>query len=186
MRTFIAIDLDPAIKRNLSGFVARLKTLSSKNISWVREQGMHLTLKFLGDIEESQVSAIKSLISSISNKYPRFPLTVKGTGYFPANTKFLRVLWAGVEEQPVLTSLQRELETELEKLGFAKEKRAFHPHLTLGRVRAPSNLIDILKMLENNRTADFGQMTVRKITFFESRLKPTGAEYAALAEDELS
>ena len=186
MRTFIAIDLDPVIKRNLSDFLGRLKKLGPKNISWVREEGMHLTLKFLGEIEEAQAAPVKNVTGSLSKTYSRFPMAVKGTGYFPANPKYIRVLWAGVEEQPALMSLQKELESELEKLGFAREKRAFHPHLTLGRVRTPSNLKEILEELEKNKTADFGQMTVEKITFFESKLRPSGAEYTALAQSELS
>jgi len=186
MRTFIAIALDPVIKKNLSDFLGRLKKLGPKNISWVREEGMHLTLKFLGEIEDAQVSPIKNITGSVSKKYPRFPLTVRGTGFFPANPKYLRVLWVGVEEQPALMGLQRELESELEKLGFAREKRAFHPHLTLGRVRTPSNLSEILEELETNKIAAFGAMTVQKITFFQSQLKPSGAEYTALSESELS
>jgi 2'-5' RNA ligase len=186
MRTFIAIDLDPVIKRNLTDFLGRLKKLGPKNISWVREEGMHLTLKFLGEIEESQASPISKILCSVSKKCPRFSLSVRGTGYFPANPKYLRVLWVGVEEQPVLMGLQNELESELEKLSFAREKRTFHPHLTLGRVRAPSNLNEVLEELEKNKITVFGTMTVQKITFFQSRLKPSGAEYTALAECELS
>ncbi len=186
MRTFIAIELDPAVKRNLTNFLGRLKKLGPKNISWVREEGMHLTLKFLGEIEDAQASPVKNVIGSISKTYPGFPLAVKGTGYFPANPKYIRVLWAGVEEHPTLMSLQKELESELEKLGFAREKRVFHPHLALGRVRTPSNLKENLEEHEKNKTAVFGQMTVEKITFFESRLRPSGAEYTALARSELS
>ena len=186
MRTFIAIALDPVIKKNLSDFLGRLIKLGPKNISWVREEGMHLTLKFLGEIKDAQVSIIKNITNSVSKKYPRFPLIVRGTGYFPANPKYLRVLWVGVEEQPALMGLQKELESELDKLGFPREKRAFHPHLTLGRVRAPSNLKEILEELEKNKMAALGEMSVQKITFFQSRLKPTGAEYTALAESELS
>lgn len=186
MRTFIAVELDPVIKRNLSDFLGRLKELGPKNISWAREEGMHLTLKFLGEIEESQASSIQNILGTVSKKYLRFPLAVQGTGYFPANPKYVRVLWVGIEEQPILIGLQKELESELEKLGFAREKRAFHPHLTLGRVRFPSNLDEILKELEKNKAAVFGEMTVHKITFFQSRLKPSGAEYTALAESELS
>jgi 2'-5' RNA ligase len=186
MRTFIAVEFDPVIKRNLSDFLGRLKKLGPKNISWVREEGMHLTLKFLGEIEESQSSTIRDIISAVSKKRLRFPLTVKGAGFFPANPKYIRVLWVGVEDQPILIGLQKELESELEKLGFAREKRTFHPHLTLGRVRAPSNLKEILEELEKNKTAVFGEMTVQRITFFQSRLKPSGAEYTALAECELS
>jgi 2'-5' RNA ligase len=185
MRTFIAIDLEPKIKKNLIDFLAGLKQLGQKNISWVRQEGMHLTLKFLGEIDETQVALIKEFLNSTLRNYGRFPLAVTGTGFFPSNPKYLRVLWVGVEEQPALMSLQRELESGLENLGFPREKRAFHPHLTLGRVRAPSNLRDVLDELEKHKNSAFGEMSVQKITFFQSTLKPSGAEYTVLAEFDL-
>jgi 2'-5' RNA ligase len=182
MRTFIAIDLDPEVKKTLTDFLARLKQLGQKNVSWARQEGMHLTLKFLGEIDETQVTPIKDVLNLILKNYGRFPLAVTGTGFFPSNPKYLRVLWVGVEEQPALMGVQREIESELEKMGFPREKRAFHPHLTLGRVRVPSNLKDILDEMEKHKNSAFGKMSVQKITFFQSTLKPSGAEYTALAE----
>lgn len=186
MRTFIAIELDPEVKKSLTDFLARLKQLGPKNISWVRQEGMHLTLKFLGEIDETQVTPIKDVLNSILKNYSRFPMAVTGTGFFPSNPKYLRVLWVGVEEQPALMSLQLELESGLEKMGFLREKRAFHPHLTLGRVRVPSNLKEILDEMENHKNSTFGDMSVQKITFFQSTLKPSGAEYTVLAEFSLA
>ncbi len=185
MRTFIAIDLAPPIKDELSNFIQKLAAISS-NIKWVKRNGMHLTLKFLGEIEEDKLDEIKSCLSEISKDHASFSLQLKGTGTFPPGKKKPRVLWIGIEENKKLIILQSDIEKKLSKLGFLPEKRLFHPHLTLGRVKIGSQLGKIMAYMEKNREKSFGQMEVKKITFFRSILKPTGAEYQALAEFELS
>lgn len=186
MRTFIAIDLDPEIKKTLADFVSRLKKTGPKNIGWVQEKGMHFTLKFLGQTDDAQDAPIMDLLKAITAKYGCFQMALRGTGYFPPNPKYLRVIWVGVEDQPILSALQREIESGLEKLGFPREKRAFHPHLTLGRVRFPADLKPVLDELEKDKETLFGEMRVQKITFFQSQLKPTGAEYTVLGESGLT
>ena len=186
MRTFIAIDLDPGIKRTLSDFLRRLKKLAPRNISWIREPGMHLTLKFLGEIDESQVSLITRLMNDIGAASAAFPLKLKGTGFFPPQAKIPRVLWIGMEEQPAILDLVENLVSGLERLGFAREERPFHPHLTLGRIKHASGLQEAIAEMEKNRETAFGEMVVDKIILFKSILKPTGAEYSILGESPLS
>ncbi|MGD8535642.1 MAG: RNA 2',3'-cyclic phosphodiesterase [Candidatus Aminicenantes bacterium] len=187
MRTFIAINLDPEIKKALSQFVSELNARSPerRGIRWVRPEAMHLTLKFLGEINEEKVPRIESVLKRISEKHGPFPLRVKGTGYFPPKSKNPRVLWVAVEEVDNLKRLQSHLEEEMESLGFPKERRTFHPHLTLGRVKTISNIKETLHFLETHRDKNFGEMEAKKITFFRSVLKPTGAEYSVLSEFEL-
>lgn len=184
MRTFIAIDLDSQLKKNLSLLIAKLNT-GTKNIKWVGEEGMHLTLKFLGEISEEKVQNIKDILKKISTQVTSFPLKLKGTGFFPPNKKNPRVLWIGVEEEPTLGNLQDRVEGELDRIGFPREKRKFHPHLTLGRVKSPSHIQEIMNELERQRESSFGEMIVKKMTFFQSTLKPSGAEYTVLSEFEL-
>jgi 2'-5' RNA ligase len=184
MRTFIAIDLDREIKERLTSLIQELDKVSKK-IKWVRKEGMHLTLKFLGEIEEKKIPEVESILKDISSTSPPFLLSLKGTGTFPRGRKTPRVLWVGIEESQGLKDLQSKLEEELEKRGFPREKREFHPHLTLGRVRRHSYLGGILSSLENNKEYDFGEMEVKKISFFQSVLKPTGAEYKILLEFDL-
>ena len=184
MRTFIAINLNEEIKERLYFFLLELKRVS-QNIKWVKKEGMHLTLKFLGEIGEEKRMKIESVLKAISQKYSPFPLRLEGTGTFPTGKKNPRVIWVRIEGNQSLKSLQVELEDELEKLGFPKEKREFHPHLTLGRVKIPSYLGGVLSHLERERETCFGEMKVHKITFFQSILKPTGAEYKALSEFRL-
>jgi 2'-5' RNA ligase len=184
MRTFIAIDLDPEIKKTLSLLVDELDK-GHKNIRWIKPEGMHLTLKFLGEIGREKVPEIENILNIVSKKYRPFLLKFKGTGSFPPGMKNPRVLWVGIEEEETLTALQAQLEAELEKLGFPRERRQFHGHLTLGRVKSLFNLKETLLVLEKYRDRNFGEMKAEKISFIQSTLKPTGAEYSTLSEFKL-
>ena len=183
MRTFIAINLNPEIKNTLIHLIEELDK-GHKNIRWVRREGMHLTLKFLSEIGREKVQEIENVLKMISKEYEPFVLKFKGTGSFPPGKKNPRVLWIGIEEEETLRALQSQLEEELEKLGFPREQRKFHPHLTLGRVKSSFNLRETLLLLEKYRERNFGEMKAEKITFFQSILKPTGAEYSVLSEFE--
>ncbi|MEW5900562.1 MAG: RNA 2',3'-cyclic phosphodiesterase [Acidobacteriota bacterium] len=181
MRTFIAIDLDAKLKENLESLIAALRPLA-KNVRWVNTSGMHLTLKFLGEIPETDESRIAGILTSVAKRHSPFRLALQGAGTFPPGGKNPRVLWVGVAENPALQALQEEVEKEMEKIGFEREKRAYRPHLTVGRVKFPSPLDRLLVELENRRDQSFGEMRVRKITFFRSILHPAGAEYKPLEE----
>lgn len=187
MRTFIAINLDQELKETLSQLIEELKRQdpARKSVRWVNQQAMHLTLKFLGEIDENRVKQIETVLERVSDGSRTFTMKIIGTGYFPPDKKNPRVLWLGIEEEESLKTLQSRLEEEMENLGFPKEKREFHPHLTLGRVKIPSNLREIMLHLEKYGSQEFGEMEVRKITFFKSVLKPAGAEYSVLSEFEL-
>lgn len=181
MRTFIAIDLEKDIKDRLSSFLQELHKVS-RDIKWVKKEGMHLTLKFLGEVEEKRIPEIESSLKDISRKFSPFVIRFRGTGTFPPGRKNPRVVWVGIEENKAFVAMQARMEEEMEKWGFAKEKREFHPHLTLGRIKTHSYLGGIFPLLEKNRESDFGEMEVNKITFFQSLLKPTGAEYSVISE----
>ncbi len=184
MRTFIAIDLEPEIKKTLSVLIGELDK-GHKNVRWVKREGMHLTLKFLGEISGDKVPEIEDILKAISKKFEIFPLKFKGTGSFPPGMKNPRVLWVGTEEEETLAALQALLEEELEKLGFPRERRKYHAHLTLGRVKSLFNIQETVSLLEKYRDRNFGEMKVKKISFIQSTLKPTGAEYSILSEFEL-
>lgn len=182
MRAFIAIDLAPEIKTILESLIRSVRK-NAGGVTWVKTEAMHLTLKFLGDIPEDSVETVKALLEKLAGTRRAFPLRLKGTGTFPPGGKMrARVLWAGVEEGPELMELQAVLETECEKLGFTREDRAFHPHLTLGRVKSSDGLEPVLRELERYRETDLGGMTVVRLTFFQSVLGPSGPEHGVLAE----
>ena len=184
MRTFIAIELDNTIKDNVSELIQKLDT-GGRNIRWVKPQGMHLTLKFLGDVSEDKNTKVKSVLGSIATDYSRFPLSLKGTGTFPPAARIPRVVWIGIEKNEFLQNIQDRVEKELHNIRFPKEKRKYFPHLTLGRVKGLQNIETIMETLNQYKEAEFGGMTVNKITLFKSTLKPTGAEYAILSEFHL-
>ncbi|MBS3818108.1 RNA 2',3'-cyclic phosphodiesterase [bacterium] len=180
MRTFIAIDLDEEIKKNLNQFIKKLDK-GNPSIKWVKKNGMHLTLKFLGNVSPEKVTSIQSSLNKAAQEFSSFSLNLKGTGSFPPGKKIPRVLWVGIEEKEPVQSLQARIEEEMEKLHFPKEKRKFHSHLTLGRIKKKSNLDFVLREFHQYEEADFGKMKVEKLTFFQSTLKPSGAEYTVLS-----
>jgi 2'-5' RNA ligase len=184
MRAFIAIDLDTILKTNLAAFIDDLRPLGD-DVRWVRLPGMHLTLKFLGEIAEGNVGKIAGLLEKIAGNHPNFNLRLIGTGVFPPGKRAPRVLWIGIAENPQLFALQADVDRQLEILGFEREKRDYHPHLTIGRVKTPSRLEKLLTELAGSGVRSFGEMNVHKLTLFQSLLKPSGAEYRALAEFRL-
>jgi len=181
MRTFVAIELDKTIKDALSAFIQKLDT-GGGNIRWVKPQGMHLTLKFLGEVSEDKIIEIKSVLGSIAKDYPRFQLSLKGARTFPPAARVPRVVWIGIENNEFLQNIQARMENELHNIQFPKEKRKYHPHLTLGRVKGPQNIGTVMETLNQYKESEFGRMTVNKIILFKSTLKPTGAEYTILSE----
>lgn len=181
MRSFIAIDCEKNLKDNISSLIRRLDS-GKGNIRWVKNQGKHVTLKFLGDITDKQLEAINHELKISIKSFEPFELSLKGTGSFPLSTHFPKVLWVGVEDNKTLNFLQKEIELSLFKLGFPKEKRQFHPHLTLGRVKKKDGLEPILDGIQQSREEFFGKMRVERVTLFKSTLQPTGAEYTVLSE----
>lgn len=184
MRAFIAIELDPGIKDRLLALVKDLRATRA-DVRWVAPSGMHLTLKFLGPVDEDQILRVKDVMTAVAARHPSFPLALEGTGAFPGE-RSPRVLWAGFAAAPVLLALQSDLEAALEAESFEREARAFTPHLTLGRVKGPDRIAQAMRELDKHRQESFGAMTVKKITLFESVLHPEGAEYRTVFEAALS
>jgi 2'-5' RNA ligase len=186
VRTFIAIDLEPAIKSALLDYIRSLKKLAPPgSIGWAKDAGLHLTLKFLGEIAEPRVAEVAAVLTTAAASVAAFPLSVRGTGSFPGGSRTPRVLWVGTAADPVLGEVFNCLESGLEQLGFARETRPFHPHVTLGRVKSSSGLTNLISEIERSRTSDFGSMIVRTLTFFKSVLTPGGAIYSVLGEGRL-
>lgn len=183
MRTFIAIDLEPGLKTALQGLIRALKTTRA-DVRWAQTNGLHLTLKFLGEIDEVKSAVVKRILEGVAGRHASFPLRLEGTGAFPGEHR-PRILWAGFAAEPGLLAFQEELERELEREGFSREERPFHPHLTLGRVKGPGRVREVMLELEKHRSESLGEMTVHKVALFESRLRPEGAEYLVLADCEL-
>jgi 2'-5' RNA ligase len=183
VRAFVAVDLDPELKSAVAGLIRRLEATRAA-VRWTRAGGFHLTLKFLGEIDEEQAVRVKTVLAEVARRHGPFVLRLEGTGVFPGPGN-PRVLWIGVSAEPGLAELRDELERALEGVGFSPEARPFRPHLTLGRVKGRDRLDRALAGLDERRQDDFGAMTVRKVALFESRLRPEGAEYRIVHEAEL-
>ncbi|MDH7511607.1 MAG: RNA 2',3'-cyclic phosphodiesterase [Clostridiales bacterium] len=180
MRAFIACDLDKPLKEKLGGLICQLRRRGG-DIRWVRTEGMHLTLKFLGEIREETAEKVKSALGVLARRHKPFVLNFQGTGTFPPGRK-ARVLWVGIKDISDLRELQEDLEKEMERLGFLREKRGFQPHLTLGRVKSSHGLGPVIEEFQKEAATVFGETEVLRLTLFQSILKPTGAEYSILGE----
>jgi len=178
IRAFIAINIDPRIIREISAAIVQLR-LAIPEVRWVAPDNIHLTLKFLGDIEPSQVDPIANALEQALKLFPRFTINAKGLGVFP-DEKRPRVLWVGLEGIH-LAALASTVETALEPLGFEPEPRGFKPHLTVGRWRqsakAPAGFGEELGRW---RAHAFGQFDVTDIILFQSMLRPQGAIHQPL------
>ena len=185
MRTFIAIELEAQIRDNIQAIINHLKKKGG-NIRWIKPQGMHLTLNFLGETPHHAVPDIETALKNTMAPYTAFPLRVKGVGVFPPRTKRPRVLWIGITQNSELERIKEAVEQALEALKFPRETRKFHPHLTLGRVKSYDQMDLILDELMRLQDKEFGEMRVEKIILFESTLKPSGAEYRKIYTVDLA
>jgi len=184
VRAFIAIDLEPGLKSAVGDLLRRLNATQA-DIRWTQSDGLHLTLKFLGEIDEAGAGRVMTVLGEVARRHGPFDLRLKGTGAFPGERN-PRVLWVGVTAGPELAQLQSELERALEVEGFVQEARPSKPHLTLGRVRGRGRSLDrAMTELGAHGRDDFGGMTVGKVALFESRLHPQGAEHRIVREVEL-
>jgi 2'-5' RNA ligase len=135
IRTFIAVELPPEIRLALETLQARLKSPDQTWVKWVDPRGIHLTLKFLGNVAADRINEIIAAMREAAEGTPTLHLELKGTGVFP-NLRRVQVAWVGLDgEIDRLIQLQQRIEASLSRLGFARESRPFTPHLTLARVR---------------------------------------------------
>ena len=184
IRSFLAIELPRTILKKIEEVQGDLR-LSRADVRWVNPEKIHLTLKFFGNIDESRIDPIvKSIEGPVQNISP-FTLSVRGMGAFP-HFKNPRVIWVGlVDGKGVLVSFQKEVEKELGKIGFEPEDRAFHPHLTLGRVKSNRGRDELVGRMEKFREEEFGDFQVERVVLFKSDLRPSGPIHTALREVRL-
>jgi len=180
IRCFIAINLPDRIRRSIADLIARLRKTGA-DVAWVPTEKIHLTLKFLGNTDDSLIPKIKESISKKLSHYNVFYIKIVGVGCFPSE-KRPRVLWIGIENSAVLNSIQKDLDAEFAQLGFAPEDRPFSPHLTIGRVRSLKGISEMLNSFAECKGTDFGAVEAKSIHVMKSELKPAGAEHTSIAE----
>ncbi len=177
IRAFIAIEI-PEQLQTVLGRVSRELTrgLTPRSVRWVKPQNVHLTLRFLGDVQPDKLDHIKRGIDEVVVRTAPLTLSLDSIGCFP-NTKRPRIIWIGLAgDLDQLSMLHRTIEHMLDPLGWEPERRKFHPHLTLGRVKDPGIVADA--NLPWGRTLAQGRFIVDAVHIVESRLFPTGAIYS--------
>lgn len=183
MRTFIAFDIDENTRASLARAQCAMGCLPS--VRWVRTAGIHLTLKFLGEIEEAVVPGVLGAMRAALAGVEPFEFAVRGLGWFPPGRR-PRVLWAGVEgDDGALNLVAGRLNEALVDCGVRAEKRAFRAHLTLARVRGRVDVVNIEKAFERVSGRDFGSNAAEGLVLYMSELHPTGARYTRLGEIKL-
>ena len=184
IRSFIAIELPEEVKRGLVRLRGELERKEHTFVKWVDVGGIHLTLKFLGNIPSKQVAQITKAIEEAAQGISPFHLEISGLGAFP-NLKQPRVLWVSIGgEIDKLSSLQQNIDSALASLGFAKEERPFVPHLTLARIRQGASPLERKMLGELVISTSFGSkyvVAVDAISLMRSQLTPVGAIYTCLA-----
>ena len=190
IRTFIAIELEQELLKKLTDLQDRLKAEMPRGaVRWVRPEGIHLTLKFLGDVPAKQIQDIAQAVEQGCAEVSPFTLTVGGSGCYP-NLRRPRVVWVGVEEPTGnLAALQRAIERHVAPLGYPTERRPFSPHLTLGRVKRQARQDERQAIGEAVAAAEVGalaEMAVAGVGVIRSDLRPSGAVYTLLADVPLA
>jgi len=184
IRSFLAIEIPRTIQKKIEEIQEDLKS-SRADVRWVSPEKIHLTLKFFGNIDESKIDPIVKSIEGPIRTSPPFSIRVRGVGAFPY-LKNPRVIWMGlVDGKEVLVHFQKQLEKELERIGFEPEQRAFHPHLTLGRMKTSKGKEGLTGKIERYKEEEFGDFQVERVVLFKSDLKPTGPIYTTLREIKL-
>ncbi len=184
MRTFIAVELSPAVKRPLLKLLRDLP--QSRDVKWVNEWQLHLTLKFLGEVSDTQLPQVCDAAEQVCREVAPFPLSVTGLGCFPGRRN-PRVLWCGIEDATTSTPRWVELiDPLISNLGFKPETRAYTPHITLGRSRSTGGGRVMQQVLDDVTLPATEEMLVKEVTVFESRLLPGGAQYHPLARIALA
>jgi 2'-5' RNA ligase len=189
VRVFIAISLPGDIHDNLSVASACLKDkLTDGVVRWVKVDNIHLTLKFLGEIPETDIVHLKNGLDSPIGGHSAFELTVEKIGVFP-NPQRPRIIWAGLRHSLELEHLQNTVEQVTHSLGYAADARDFSAHLTLGRINqtaSPQQLLQVTRVLSNSTVGGMGDFIVKSIDIYRSQLNAGGSIYTKLHSIPLS
>lgn len=174
MRIFIALDIPAGVRAGLTKYMERARLLAP-DARWARVESLHVTLKFVGEASESRVEEMKTALAAV--KAAPFVVRFAGVGFFP-NPITARVFWAGVDGGDNLPRLASTIDAALEKLGFPRETKPYHPHLTLARTN--SRPLRELQPLLADPPPQFGTMTAHKFFLYQSQPQKGGSKYTKL------
>jgi len=183
IRTFVCIEIPQSIKDRIGELQNELRK-SGVSVSWTKPSNVHLTLKFLGGVPVARIEAVSNAVERAASGVSPFEIEVSGTGCF-SSVRNPRVLWVGLSNVPdTMNQLYSNIESELEREGFAREKRKFSPHLTIGRIRVPGTGASVAEQLIAGGFAP-ELFTATEVIVMRSDLKPTGAIYTPQATIKL-
>ncbi len=183
IRCFVAVEMPESIQDLLTEIQEAFRP-KIERASWTRPRNIHLTLKFLGEVENNSVNQIDVSLHRTAGQQKPFSIEIGGVGAFP-NLVQPRVLWVGIKRGTIqLSTLASTIDDELVKLGFPNENR-FHPHLTLARLKNQVNLSTYSKLFKKFETIEGALLTVDKITLVKSELRPSGAVYTPIQNYQL-
>ncbi|MDW7730306.1 MAG: RNA 2',3'-cyclic phosphodiesterase [Bacillota bacterium] len=178
-RFFIALELSDKQRHEVAILQNELKHQLS-GVRWVKGDGLHLTLKFIGETDDSNIDLIKNVIDKAARSFKPFELDFSGSGVFPSTAR-ARVIWVAVKKgYSISTDLADKLDSDLAGIGIKPEKRSYHPHLTLGRIRQPIDEKVIKDMLDATDTFITSPALIEGVTLFESILTRQGAQYRSV------
>lgn len=180
LRTFVAIEISPDVRSRARQLIGRLQSAAAK-VAWVKPETIHLTLKFLGEVNLIDIPGVCDAVSGAVAELPPFEIAVRGAGAFPSVER-PRTIWLGIGEgEGELVRVHAAVEQALAGAGFRQENRRFRPHLTLGRVRGDRHLDELGQLLSQH--ADFvgGVASVDEVIVFSSELKADGPLHEPLA-----
>ena len=184
MRTFVCIEIEDELRMKMSQVSARL-SVAGAEAKWVAEKNLHLTLKFLGGVDETVIPEVSAAVGEVAGRFEPFDVTLAGVGAFPEGGS-PRVVWCGLQEptgrlEKLYYALNKALRPHAEK----EEHRKFSPHITLGRVRSGRRREELKNLIEDNRETEIGTQSVDTITVMMSELTPKGPIYTPLSKSPL-
>ena len=180
-RGFIAVDIDVFPK--LLEFEKEIKETGA-NVKLVEPENVHITLKFLGDTDESRIDEFDKIMKDAVKGIDPFNIQLKGAGVFP-NQNYIKVIWIGIKQGEPIGVIASKIDEQLSKIGFKKEKRGFSPHLTIARVKSAKGKDGILHVIEKYRDVQFVDIRVDSIKLKKSDLTPKGPIYTTLIDVKL-
>ncbi len=188
MRVFIEIDIGEEIRAALSDLQQQLQNkvdIKKSDVKWVNPKNIHLTLKFLGEIEDAKVVEVCNIVKDVASRHKSFELDIESVGYFGGRSA--RVLWVGTgARNDSLLQLQKDIEERLALAGWPKEAREFSGHLTLCRIRNSKAGVRLAQITEDYRDFKLGSISADSVSVYQSQLRPTGPVYTLLGNYKLS
>ena len=177
-RGFIAIDIKPFPK--FLEFEREIKNTGA-NVKPVEPENIHLTIKFLGDTDESLIDRIGEIMNDSVKEIEPFEISLRDAGFFP-NERYIKVIWIGIENGENISKIACNIDEKITNLGFQREKRKFSAHLTIARVKNVKNKEKLIQIIEKYRNIEFAKFKINSIKLKKSILTPKGPIYTTLKE----